>query len=445
MKIFKVTLILLLLLSCKEQSENITIKLESKNGYGVFKPGRRIIFPSKDVIEYKGVPKDIKEYVVRSIPIQRGQYVWNKYKSGGVDKNYFLKAVSYYKLDSTKMTTDFVDTEVLLLIGTNEKNKRVIIIDSNNDEDFNGEEILLYEYPISKEEQKKVSNSLPSIETSFEFFLNNEIITKRISLKPSPYKKSLRVKFRTDNEIEKKYFLFISIPEYRKGKFRINKEEYNLFVSNRFTKPSFSNQDTKIFINKLNQSSSELDGDIPYQIGDIFNSNGHDYQIESISIFGDTLKLKYIGDNAYPVGITEGFYLPKFKDKKLDNSIFTLEDYPNKYVLIDFWGTWCNPCIKLIPKLKELNNEFKDKDFVLVSIAYDKNIEKVQEFINKEEMNWVHVFADRNQFDKNSLVNKLRISKYPTTILISPSGKIISRGNDLDKLKKIIDQKVNLQ
>jgi len=93
--------------------------------------------------------------------------------------------------------------------------------------------------------------------------------------------------------------------------------------------------------------------------------------------------------------------MPKFEAKHLDNSIFELKQHPNKYILLDFWGTWCIPCIKFIPELKKINSEFSHDKFVLVSVAYDNDPKNVADFISKENMNWEHIFVSQNQANKN--------------------------------------------
>ena len=188
---------------------------------------------------------------------------------------------------------------------------------------------------------------------------------------------------------------------------------------------------------------SELDGDIPYKIGDVFNVKGHDYLIDSVTNWGDKIFIKYVDENTMPVGITEGYFMPKFEAKHLDNSVFELKQHPDKYILLDFWGTWCNPCIKLIPELKKINSEYPKDKFELVSVAFDSDPQKIIDFVEKENMNWVHLFVSQKQEDKNSLIEKLKITSYPSTILIDPEGKIIARNLDIDKLKELLNEKIN--
>jgi len=431
-------LIFILLIGCSESKTDFVVKLNSQDGYGIFMPGNVILWPSRDSIFYRNVPKDIDEYVVRSLPLQPTQYYWNKYLDGNIEKEQFENIAKYYKIDTTKLTTVTVDCEVLFLIGT-KSNKRVIIVDSDNDEDFGNEKIFEYEYPLSKEKQKEVEDSLPTVLTQYEYFENNQLLTKKIKIKPIPYKGSLGINFNTDNQTEKKYFLFASFPEFKKGNISLNGQDLEIFVSNGFSRVNFLKERISLFITSNADSlPSELKGDIPYQIGDIFNVTGHDYLIDSVTNWGDKLLIKYVGLNSKPIGITEGFYIPKFEAKHLDNSIFELNQHPNKYILLDFWGTWCNPCIALIPELKKLNSEFKNNNFIIVSVAYDRDAQKVLDFVKNKQMDWEHVFVNQTQPDKNSLIEKLKITSFPTTILIAPNGKIIARNKTINELRKIL-------
>lgn len=431
-------LILVLLIGCSESNTDFVVKLDSQDGYGIFMPGNVILWPSYDTLSYINIPKDIEEYVVRSIQLQPAQYYWNKYLIGEINKERFDKIADYYKIDTTKLSNSQVDCEVLFLIGT-KSDKRIIIIDTDNDEDFGNEEILEYEYPLTKERQKEIENTLPIVSVQYNYFENKKLLAKVTKIKPSPYKGSLEITFNTDNETEKKYYLFASFPEYKKGHIDLKGLDYDIFVSNRFSRVNYAGERLSVFITPQSDSlPSELKGDIPYEIGDVFNVKGHDYLIDSVTNWGDKIFIKYVGENTKPVGITEGYYMPKFEAKHLDNSVFELKQHHDKYILLDFWGTWCNPCIKLIPELKKINSEYSNDKFILVSVAYDSDPKKVADFISRENMDWEHIFVSQNQENKNSLIEKLKISSYPSTILIDPDGKIIARNKTMNELEEII-------
>lgn len=443
MKTYLSFILLLLLTACSDSHTNFKVDLKSVEGYGNFKPGDRILFPINDSVYYRNVPASISEFVVRSLVIQRDQYYWNRYLNKQIDKNTFSELIGYYNIDTTKLTDVNVDCEILILIG-DQNNKRVIIVDSDNDEDFSDENINEYDYPLSLEKQKEIAQNLPVILTQYEYYENGKVQKKSIKMKPSPYKGSLNISFNTDNEAEKKFFLFVSFPEHKKGVISLNKTKCVVLASNYFSSNIYETKRTMLFVYpKTDSQPSELKGDIPLGIGDIFNVRGNDYLIDSIDKWGDNLFLEYIGKNAHPYGVTEGYYVPSFNAYYLDQSVFSFDDFNGKYILLDFWGTWCNPCIKLIPELQKINDDYKGKNFVLISVAFDSDPNTVVNFVNENKMNWHHLFVSQSQSDKNSVTEKLKVSSFPSTLLISPDREIIARDIPIEELRELLNQKLN--
>lgn len=298
-----IIVMIVLLISCREREDQIKVLLEPEYGCGMFLPGDKILWPINYPLQFKGVPQDIKEYVVRSLLLQNEQHYFYLYKSGILGKDEYTNILSQFGSDTSKFTSDFIDDEVLILTGTNSNGKRVIIVDSENSNDFTEDKIIEYDYPISIERQKQIDSLLPIVSAKYDCYYNGKKITKMVSIKPSLYYRSLKINLPTDNEIEKKYFLFVSVPEYRKGTLKVDDNKYNVCVSNHFSSTTYSKQNTKMFIfDPKNKNPSETDGEIPFKTGEIFNANGKDFLIQSISTWGDTLHLKYVGKNVHPVG-----------------------------------------------------------------------------------------------------------------------------------------------
>lgn len=113
---------------------------------------------------------------------------------------------------------------------------------------------------------------------------------------------------------------------------------------------------------------------------------------------------------------------------------FTLNDPKNnpvkfsslrgKYVLIDFWGSWCGPCHKAFPRLKQLYSRYHDKGFEILGIATESNTDAWAKDIAKSELPWLQVVDDKT---KNVSSKQFAVTEYPTTVLIDPNGKIIGR------------------
>ncbi len=85
---------------------------------------------------------------------------------------------------------------------------------------------------------------------------------------------------------------------------------------------------------------------------------------------------------------------PDFEAKRLDGSTFRLSDYRGKKaVLIDFWATWCGPCIKEIPMLKSIAETYRDQGLEVVGVSLDRDEKALRDFVKKEKLNYVQVYG----------------------------------------------------
>ena len=97
---------------------------------------------------------------------------------------------------------------------------------------------------------------------------------------------------------------------------------------------------------------------------------------------------------------------------------FNLDQLKGKVVLIDFWGTWCGPCMQGVPKLKELNEMYKD-DLAILGIASDQE-ESWRKGIEEHELNWIHLLDAKGDI----ALNNYNITGFPTKFLIDREGII---------------------
>ena len=129
----------------------------------------------------------------------------------------------------------------------------------------------------------------------------------------------------------------------------------------------------------------------------------------------------------------EGFRAPEIAVKDIKGKKVTLG---KGYTLLDFWGTWCNPCIALVPELVEIHKRYPSLN--LVSIASERSMNdlpKLKQLINEHNMDWTHVCQLSK--DETSVANSFNINSFPTTILIDSSGKILYRASGSDKADKL--------
>ncbi|HEX3126618.1 MAG TPA: TlpA disulfide reductase family protein [Thermoanaerobaculia bacterium] len=110
-----------------------------------------------------------------------------------------------------------------------------------------------------------------------------------------------------------------------------------------------------------------------------------------------------------------------FSVKTLDGKPLSSKDLHGKVVLLDFWGTWCQPCVSAVPSLRELSHEMKGEPFVLVSVAVEEDDGPVRSFVKKYQMDWPQVWDPTATFARQS-----GISRFPTYILLSHDGTVLS-------------------
>lgn len=102
-----------------------------------------------------------------------------------------------------------------------------------------------------------------------------------------------------------------------------------------------------------------------------------------------------------------------------------VENRRNKYVLLDFWASWCGPCMGEVPHLKKAYGEFHKKGFEIYGVSFDKDREKWLEAIDRNGMNWVHV-SEVNGFD-NQAARDYAVQGIPSNFLIAADGTIVAR------------------
>lgn len=117
-----------------------------------------------------------------------------------------------------------------------------------------------------------------------------------------------------------------------------------------------------------------------------------------------------------------------------------LSDYKGKYVLLEFWASWCTPCVSEIPTLKKSYQVFKDKGFEIYSFSIDSNNESWKRAVKKYQTPWVNVTD--NQGSYSVVAAKYGVRAIPKNYLISPEGVIVAvdlRGEALyDTLQELI-------
>ncbi len=117
--------------------------------------------------------------------------------------------------------------------------------------------------------------------------------------------------------------------------------------------------------------------------------------------------------------------IPDFESATLAGEYLTSEDLLGKVVLIDFWGTWCPPCVASIPELKRLNKRFADSPFVFVSINSGDEESTLRAFVAERGMTWPQI-SDQ---DRRLTGSVFQVRKFPTHLVVDHQGVVVYRSS----------------
>ncbi|MFH1746963.1 MAG: TlpA disulfide reductase family protein [Planctomycetota bacterium] len=116
---------------------------------------------------------------------------------------------------------------------------------------------------------------------------------------------------------------------------------------------------------------------------------------------------------------------PDFEVKALDGRTLRLKDFRGKYVLLDFWATWCGPCLAKMPMLKALHKKFgEDERFVFIGLSLDSSKRDLKEYLARQELKWVQAWLGESK--KTPVPGAYGVRGIPAMFLIGPDGKILA-------------------
>ena len=141
-------------------------------------------------------------------------------------------------------------------------------------------------------------------------------------------------------------------------------------------------------------------------------------------------------------GPQKGELVPDFEFETVAGDTAQLSQSRGKYVLLDFWATWCAPCVAKLPDVRQLHETYgKNGQLVVVGMNIDKDKGKARQFVKERTLNWQHGFL--GDWSDTPLPTQLGISSVPTYVLIDPQGKLafrsVSSVEMSEKISELLD------
>jgi peroxiredoxin len=127
---------------------------------------------------------------------------------------------------------------------------------------------------------------------------------------------------------------------------------------------------------------------------------------------------------------------PDFTATTIDGETITLSDQRGKFVILDFWATWCGPCLPEIPILKEIRAGYPEEKLEIISVSLDRDLETLKQFLEENSIDWPQIIQPKGSQDELAVLYNVR--GIPQKFVIDTDGTIVARGWRGERLKEEI-------
>lgn len=380
----------------------------------------------------KASQKNNGNYVIKKYTLDYPNYLFWRYKNGQITYNRYKEIVNLYRIDDKKIyKTRQINSEIKVLVYQNNEGVKSYYFDTNNDNDFTKEKMYSKE-DFSKNFFIKISN--------IETYIENKIV-----------KNSILISITEDNcdtsnlsDFEKKWQVCFRIKPFKYANLNLNNNNIKIICTyDTDYGTEFKKERTKfIFLTSYNKNEY-----VHYRFYDTIFIGDKKITIDSIDKRGQFLNLILSANkNRIEFGFNEGQKIPNKKLIYIDSTYAELYDYKNKFIFLNFWGTWCNPCHHLYPRIDSLKNLINNSTFknevIFISVARENenSLETYETFVKEKFSDWKNILIIERK--ENDLIDMLNINAYPTVILINPDKKILYRTTGLNNFY-IVEKGIN--
>lgn len=164
------------------------------------------------------------------------------------------------------------------------------------------------------------------------------------------------------------------------------------------------------------------------------------------------LVIAYIGKMIYmQPKVVNGENSPSISGQLMNGEAFDLKDLKGKYVLVDFWGSWCGPCMVEMPGIKMLNEKYKSAQFknaaglTLLSVAIERDENRWKRAVDRIGMPWKHHIADLTtsfKFINSPIAAEFGVKQVPSKFLLDENGVIIGVNQSIEELDKFLTKRL---
>ncbi|WP_264543352.1 MULTISPECIES: TlpA family protein disulfide reductase [Flavobacterium] len=375
--------------------------------------------------EYKGISKnDSVFFYLKSESFS--QYIFDLYKEKKYDKAQFLEYCKKRRIDTLELSQKSISQGFVVMVEY-QKGNVFITADTDRNKNFgdNLKQTFDIKAKISKDDDRIEKSEIQDY--SYEIYSDKKIkiYHRKIIIYPSVIHEN------NETKISFKY----KYVDFWEGKLNFDNQKFSFFYQ------GIDNNRGGLFIIPKEIDFKHQDdsfvSQFQYYKGDTILINKQQFKFDSVNSSISKLYLSELKKFDKNYGNYIGTYLENFKiiDFKgiVKNTDLLIKD--KQYTLIDFWASWCGPCIERFPEIKQLQEKYESK-LNMIGISTDVSIEKAKQTIEKYNISWGNFHGSfKTKINKN-----LNIKSLPTYFLIDRDGKIIYRGENVKEIIKILEK-----
>lgn len=363
-------------------------------------------------------------HLLEKVPGTDGEIVINE-SARGFDQNFLTEIIKPDGEESVTVSFDpsVYDTETgeyTLTIPSNEELEGIAKLYSRSIDEFLNR--------LKENQLKLAAGNRPPFEHDYSDYLSDIQDIKQLYSPPTISLAAELVKYRFSRELGSSEIGNINLFKKLEADSPLWMLSYEA-VSDMSNKYSF--EETESYLSSIAEKSpfELLKGEALYQLVQEYHDRENEEKwraafFELVSKYPDHYTVSYAYENYAPEQpISEGQSLLFDEFDRLDGSgTFNLHELEEDYLLLDFWATWCGPCIAAMPTLHELQEQYSDDSFTIVSISLDDEAEFVQSFRDEWDMPWVHGIESRS----STKVTEMGVSGVPYYILLGPDRNVLN-------------------